>query len=138
MSVVPDLPDYYSLIQALKEDAARVGNDFGMTNVYAAQPGGNTTNWNVVVPAGELWLITHAWAACRELTATPPQAAYGIFRNFTTMVVAWNYAFNAGDGKSIVLPKPLMGRALEVIQCSQTNAGGAAADFVTGFAGYRV
>ena len=138
MSVVPDLPDYYSLIQALKEDAARVGQDFSSRNLYAAQPGGNTTNWNVVVPVGELWLITQAWAACRDFTATPPQAAYGRFHNLTTGVTVWDYAFTAGDGKHIILPKPLFGRAGDIIQFTQTNAGGAAADFVTGFAGYRV
>ena len=138
MSVVPDLPDYYSLIQALREDAARLLNDFSATNTYIAQPGGNTTFWNVIVPAGELWLITQAWAACHDLTATPPQNAYGTFRNLTTGVVMWDYAFIAGDGKHIVLPKPLLGRAGDVIQVAQTNAGAAAAEFITGFAGYRV
>ena len=138
MSVAPDLPDYFTLIQALKEDAARVGNDFSTINHFLNQPGGNTTNWLVVVPVGEVWLITQAWAANEELTATPYQAAYGELRNLTTGVIMWNYAYVAGDGKHIVFPKPFLGRAGDQIRVAQTNAGGAAADFVAGFAGYRV
>ena len=138
MSVAPDLPDYFSLIQALREDAARIGNDFGVHFIFLAVGGGATATSGAVVPAGETWLVTLGYLACRELTATPPQAGYGEVRNATTVVRFVRFAFVAGDGKITNFTKPFLALAGQNVTVEVTNCGGAPATYQGGFAGYRV
>lgn len=137
MSAAPDLPDYYSLIQALREDAARVGTDFSVNVLSGLLAAGAWSLWNVVVPAGEVWIITQAYWANYDMVPAPQPALTSIF-NATTIVQFSRGAFLAGCGLFHSFSKPFLAFAGQTVRISVYNCGAAAASYCYGFAGYRI
>lgn len=137
MSVAPDLPDYYSLIQALREDAARLGNDFSVGFLTGVVAAGAWVIVDTVVPAGEVWLITQCYFSNADIVPAP-QPAFTYLRNVTTVVTFSRGAFTAGGGIFHSFTKPFLAVAGDTVRTALYNCGAAGADYVMGFAGYRV